>query len=149
MVTLPYGEEEKKMSALLFKILSFSLVLIILVTSCKKKESGFSDEEWHDEFAKISYNICAKLSDCSSGLKETIKPGLKKYFENEIKPEKCSERSKKSRIYNLKSKDPLKMKEVSRNCAGIISRASCDEIKQGIQKTSEDCKLMESFQKGL
>lgn len=127
------------------------LTLTLFVFNCRKqKDPELNDPDWRKEFLEISYNICEKLESCLTpdDLSE-IKKDLQNYAKSEIKPEKCNEKTKKSRIYLLKGENPQKIKEVARNCSLEIQKFSCEEIRSGAIKSSIPCEEMRKIQQGI
>lgn len=126
------------------------LVLILSAAFCKKnKETELNDPEWRKEALELSYHICEKLETCfqQEDLSK-LKKDLLNYAKSEIKPEKCTEKTKKSRMYLLKGNDPLKIKEISRECSLQIQKFSCDEIRSGALRGSVPCEEMRKIQQG-
>jgi len=127
------------------------LILTLFVLDCKKhKELELNDPDWRKESLEISYNICEKLESCltQEDLSE-IKKDLQNYAKSEVKPEKCNEKTKKSRVYLLKGENPQKIKEIARNCYLEIQKFSCEEIRAGSIKRSIPCEEMKKIQQGI
>lgn len=130
-----------------FFILIF--ISIFAFIGCKKvKESEFNDPEWRKESLEISYNICLKLESCVQEDFTKIKKGLQNYAKSEIKPEKCSEKNKRSRVYLLKGNDPALIKQAVKDCYSQIQNFSCEEIRSGSIKGSDACEKMRAIQQG-
>ena len=127
------------------------LTLTLFFFDCKKqKQPEFNDPDWRRESLEISYNICEKLESClTQDDLSKIKKGLQNYAKSEVKPEKCNEKTKKSRAYILTGENPQKIKEVSRNCYLEIQKFSCEEIRAGAIKSSIPCEEMRKIQQGI
>ena len=113
------------------------------------KESEINDPEWRKESLEISYNICLKLESCVQDDFSKIKKGLQNYAKSEIKPEKCNEKNKKSRVYLLKGTDPAKIKEVTRECFSELQKLTCEEIRSGSINKIIPCEAMKKVQQGI
>jgi hypothetical protein len=123
--------------------------LFLLTIFCKQpKEQELNDPDWRKESLDISYNICLKLESCVKDEFSKIKKDLQNYAKSEMKPEKCNEKTKKSRVYLLKGFDPVKIKQVVRSCYSHIQNISCEEIKSGSIKTNVSCEEMRRIQQG-
>lgn len=132
------------------KIQIFYLIVLVFfsaITECKKiKEKEFNDPEWRKESSEIAQGICEKLESCKSDELSKIKKSLQNYAALELKPEKCVDKNKKSRIYLLKGNDPNNIKQVARDCYSQIQKYSCDEIKSGSIKLNNSCEKMRMLQ---
>ena len=78
-----------------------------------------------------------------------LKKGLQNYSKAEIKPEKCNEKHKKSRVFLLKGSDPLKIKETARACFTEFEKLSCEEIRSGGINKIIPCENMKKIQQGI
>ena len=131
------------------KISLLFIISLFVLSNCKKgKEPEFNDPDWRKESLEISYNICQKLESCIQDDFTKIKKSLQNYAKSEVKPEKCSEKNKKSRVYLLKGNDPSLIKQVVRECYSQIQKFSCEEIKSGSIKSDSTCEKMRKFQQG-
>jgi hypothetical protein len=131
------------------KISLLFIISLFVLSNCKKvKEPEFNDPDWRKESLEISYNICQKLESCIQDDFTKIKKSLQNYAKSEVKPEKCSEKNKKSRVYLLKGNDPSLIKQVVRECYSQIQKFSCEEIKSGSIKSDSTCEKMRNFQQG-
>lgn len=126
------------------------IVLIALSLNCKKsKEKELNDPEWRKESLEISYNICLKLESCVQDDFSKIKKSLQNFAKSEIKPEKCSEKNKTSRVYLLKGSDPEHIKNVARDCYSQIKNFTCDEIRNGSINKSNACEELRKIQQSI
>lgn len=131
------------------RILQIIIFCILLVYECspKPKKKGIVDEGWRQESLKISASICKKFQECNSLLAEKINPSLKKLFSSEIREDKCSEKNKKSNIYELRGGDPEHIKSVTRKCAALIQSAPCQDIENKSFLQNPDCMEMRNLQR--
>ncbi len=129
------------------KIFITLLISFFAISQCKKvKEPEFNDPEWRKESMEIANGICLKLESCAEQEFSKIKISLQNYAKSEMKPEKCAEKNKKSRVYLLKGNDPVLIKQVTRDCYSQIQKLSCEEIKSGGISKDESCKKMGKIQ---
>ncbi|MBP7281269.1 MAG: hypothetical protein KBA66_06830 [Leptospiraceae bacterium] len=126
------------------------LITVLFLSFCQKpKETELNDPEWRKESLEISYKICSKLGSCVVDDFTKLKKGLQNYSKAEIKPEKCNEKHKKSRVFLLKGSDPLKIKETARACFTEFEKLSCEEIRSGGINKIIPCENMKKIQQGI
>lgn len=131
------------------RIYILTLVALLGFPNCKeKKEKEFNDPDWRKESMDIAQDICNKLASCVKNDFSTLKKGIQTYAQGELKPERCAEKNKKSKVYLLKGNDPNLIKEIARDCYSQIKKFTCEEITNGSINKSEACRKMKDIQQG-
>jgi hypothetical protein len=60
----------------------------------------------------------------------------------EISPNNCIEKNKKSNVYNLRVSDPESIKTAYRECAVFIKTLSCNDVTSGMIQQNNFCKII-------
>lgn len=123
------------------------LSLLLLFSFCKKnKQKEIFDPEWREKYLEISFNTCKKLESCFKDSESKLNPKLKNLVKSEYKPENCSEKSKKSKIYLLKVKNPDEAKLAATECFVALEKMSCDDLKKNKLDEVSACKITRLLQ---
>lgn len=64
-----------------------------------------------------------------------------------MREDRCIEKYKKSNIYHLRGKEPLKQKKIAIDCFAHIKTLTCEQIKAGKIYQSSSCQKMRDLQK--
>ncbi len=127
--------------------ITYLLFLLILFSGCKKnKLKEINDPEWREKYSQISLNTCKKLEFCFKDSLKHIDLKLQSLAKNEIKPELCMERSKKSKIYLLKVKNVEEAKLAASECYVFFEKLSCEELRENKLNESSACKITRLLQ---
>lgn len=114
---------------------------------CKKsKQKEIFDPEWREKYLEISFNTCKKLETCFKDSETKINPKLKNFVKSEFKPENCSEKSKKSKLYLLKVKNPEEAKLAATECFLELEKMSCEDIRKNKLDEVSACKITRLLQ---
>jgi len=123
-----------------YRLLFFFLIFLITCKPAAKK--GIEDPSWQEESLKISSELCSIFVKCSEAPLQKIPDYMAKQAGEEIVPNNCIEKNKKSNVYNLKVSDPESIKTAYRECAGFIKTLSCNDVTNGMVQQNNFCKIV-------
>jgi hypothetical protein len=122
------------------KTLFFFLILLITCKPVTKK--GIEDSSWQEESIKIASDLCGIYEKCSEDSLKDLPDPISKQAKEEISPNNCIEKNKKSNVYQLKVNDVEGIKHAYRECGNFVRSLSCDEITSGKIQTNSSCKII-------
>lgn len=132
-----------------FKIVALLLYIILLTLSnCKREKKGIEDHKWRQESQKIASDICRRFQKCAENIVKKIEPSLRDYTKSSLRPENCSEKNEKSRVYLLKGYEAEFIKKHTRKCHAAILEMTCQEINNGSIQKAKNCIIMKKIQSG-
>ena len=124
----------------MYRLLFFFLIFLITCKPAVKK--GIEDPSWQEESLKISSELCSIFVKCSEATLQNIPDYMEKQAGEEIAPNNCIEKNKKSNVYNLKVSDPESIKTAYRECAVFIKTLSCNDVTSGMIQQNNFCKIV-------
>lgn len=128
--------------------LLFGIFFFLNLLFCKKANSpeGIVDEKWREESSELVSAYCQKIATCTEETSSELKDSAKTLIQERLNPANCAEKFRKSNAYLLVHENPETIKQAVRGCFETATSASCEKIRKGVLKFSEDCNRLQTIQ---
>ncbi|MCG6169584.1 hypothetical protein LFX25_17220 [Leptospira sp. FAT2] len=128
--------------------LLFGILFFLNLSFCKKTSSpeGIVDEKWREESSELVSAYCQKIATCAEETSSELKDSAKSLVQERLNPANCAEKFRKSNAYLLANENPETIKQAVRGCFQAAASESCERIRKGVLKLSENCNRLQIIQ---
>lgn len=106
------------------------------------------DSEWQEESLQLAGELCLKIKDCALQ-KNSIShlTGAQiKLLEKRFNESNCKEYHKKTKVFNLESDNPEKLKTYARTCYKSLLTLNCDQLLEKKFQEIPECENLKNIQ---